>query len=55
MAEKIKLAIIEGLCAGIGLGITIELINVISAAVDRKIDDRIEFVKHTRDYRSFRE
>ena len=55
MTEKIKLAIIEGLCAGIGLGITIELSSVISAAITRKIDDRIEFTRRTRDYRSFRE
>lgn len=51
MTEKIKLAIIEGLCAGVGLGITIELSSVISAAINRKIDDRIRFTRDGAKYK----
>lgn len=51
MTEKIKLAIIEGLCAGVGLGITIELSSVISAAINRKIDDRIQFTRDRTRYK----
>lgn len=51
MTEKIKLAIIEGLCAGVGLGITIELSSVISAAINKKIDDRIQFTRDRAKYK----
>ena len=51
MTENIKLAVIEGLCAGIGLGITIELSSVISAAINRKIDERIQFTRDKAKYK----
>lgn len=55
MSEKMKLAMVEGLCIGASFGFVLLLSDAIANAVNRKIDDRIKYssLNKYRDYSRF--